>query len=233
MSSDGQPSTPVDLGSLSGEQWIICIAAGAVFVAIVIGNFVLRNARRWRALSDIRLNIVPPGFRTLQDLPHSVRNAIIAEAEREKEVRVVPPWQNDCGWGSPSGEYAGIHFKRAVAKSITMLEERAVRRDKRLSLSNFWRVLEDQDVCGPPNGKEWAGGDEGRERVLRARAFDIRSYMGLLALEVPGLDARQASEYASFFERSHTPGVEFTEREYSIFVGVLLGVIRCLEKSTL
>lgn len=114
-----------------------------------------------------------------------------------------------------------------------MLEERAVRRDKRFSLADFWRVLEEQDSCDPPDGKEWAGGDEGRERVLRTRAFDIRAYMGLLAREVPGLDARRASEYASFFERSHTPGVEFTEREYGIFVGVLLGVIRCMDKSAL
>lgn len=69
MSNEGQEPTAVDLGSLSGGQWIICTAAGAIFVAVVIVNFVLRNARRWRALSDIRLDVVPPGFRTLQDLP--------------------------------------------------------------------------------------------------------------------------------------------------------------------
>lgn len=69
MSDEGEASSSVDLGSVSGGQWIICIAAGAVFVAVVIVNFVLRNARRWRALADIRLNVVPPGFRTLQDLP--------------------------------------------------------------------------------------------------------------------------------------------------------------------
>lgn len=147
-------------------------------------------------------------------------------------MKVEPPWPNECGWGSPSGEYAGIHFKRSVATSITVLEERAVRRDKRFSLADFWRLLEDRDVCDPPDGKEWAGGNEGRERVLRTRAFDIRAYMGLLAREVPGLDAHRASEYASFFERSHTPGVEFTEREYGRFVGVLLGVIRCMDKPT-
>lgn len=259
-------STPVDLGSLSGGQWIICIAAAAIFVAVVILNFVLRNARRWRALSDIRLHVVPPGFRTLQDLPRvcaslpslarapfspyarvdlwraadsvsalsilqPVRDAILAESERERGVKVEPPWPSDCGWGSPqSGDYAGIHFKQSVATSIAVLEERAVRRDKRLSLADFWLVLEERDAADPAHAKEWTGGEEGRERVLRTRAFDIRAYMQLLAQEVPGLDARQASEYASFFERSHTPGVEFTEREYSTFVGLLLGVIRCMDR---
>jgi hypothetical protein len=69
MAGDGASPTPVDLSSLSGEQWVICIAAATIFVAVVIINFALQNARRWRALSDIRLDVVPPGFRTLQDLP--------------------------------------------------------------------------------------------------------------------------------------------------------------------
>jgi hypothetical protein len=166
------------------------------------------------------------------DAVQSFRELLVAESERERTIKVEPPWPEDCGWGSPqSGDYAGIHFKRSVATSVILIEERAVRRDKRLSLADFWRVLEERDGADPADGKEWSGGEEGRERVLRTRAVDVRSYVELLAEEVPGLDPRLSAQYAYFFERSHAPGVEFTEREYRAFVGVLLNMIRQIDGS--
>jgi hypothetical protein len=161
----------------------------------------------------------------------SLRDAVAAESERERKVRAVPPWSDDCGWGAQdSSDYAGIHFKRSVATSVSALEAGAVLRDKRLSLADFWQLIEEGDgSIDPADGVEWTGGERGRERVLRSRTSDVRSYVRLLAREVPGLDWPLAAQYATFVERAHMPGVEFTEREYRTFVGVLLDVIRRID----
>lgn len=139
-------------------------------------------------------------------------------------MRVVPPWPDNCGWGSPeSKEYAGIHFKRSIATSLGIVEQKAMRRDKRLSLSDFWKLLEEDQQT------EWKGGDVGSERILRQRAGDIRAYMTVIGKELPDLPKGVCDQYAEFVERAYTLGVDFTEREYHTFVGVLLDLVRRID----
>jgi hypothetical protein len=56
------------LSNLSAPQWGIVITAAAVLVLVLFINVARRNARRWRALSDIRLDIVADDFLALGDL---------------------------------------------------------------------------------------------------------------------------------------------------------------------
>jgi hypothetical protein len=135
---------------------------------------------------------------------------------RERAAKVTPPWPPDCGWGAPdSAEYAGIHFKRSIASSLAVVDEKASARDPRLGLDVFWHLLDESD--------------DPREKALRLRKGDIREYLKVLVAHLPGLDWSVCEQYAGFVERARTPGLEFTEREYRTFVGVLLDVVRRIE----
>lgn len=146
------------------------------------------------------------------------------ETDRERNLQIQPPWPENCGWGGPEhAEYGGIHFKRAIATSLRIVEQKAVQRDARLSLSEFWKLLDEDDQT------EWRGGEPGRERILRERAGDTRAYMSILAKELAELPWGLCHQYAEFVERSYTDGSKFTEREYRTFVGVLLDLVRRME----
>lgn len=45
------------------------MSAGAILAVVLIVNIVKKNARRWRALADIKSDIVSEDFLTLHDLP--------------------------------------------------------------------------------------------------------------------------------------------------------------------
>jgi hypothetical protein len=147
----------------------------------------------------------------------TARARIANESSIERSMKSLPPWPEDCGWGSPeSDEYAGIHFKRSVAASLAVISEKAAARDQRLDLSIFWHLL-------PPAPTPL-------EETLRLRNTDIGLYMRVLSQYVPGLDEALCAEYAGFVCRARAAGPEFTMREYRIFVGVFLDVVRRIER---
>jgi hypothetical protein len=60
---------------LTAQHWGILIAATVAVVLVLLLNVAHRNALRWRALSDIRLDVVADDFFALGDLS-KVRQAL-------------------------------------------------------------------------------------------------------------------------------------------------------------
>jgi hypothetical protein len=54
---------------LSGLQWAFVIVASGILLMVLVGNCIVRNARRWRELSDFKLHVISDDFLTLKDLP--------------------------------------------------------------------------------------------------------------------------------------------------------------------
>jgi hypothetical protein len=114
MAGGETSSSPPHQSALSGEQWAICISAAAVFLLVLVVNFALQNARRWRALSDIKLDVVPPGFRTLQDLPR-VRSFASSESSawlRQRAESFSPPFASSAP--CPGLSFLARHTSRCV-----------------------------------------------------------------------------------------------------------------------
>jgi hypothetical protein len=164
----------------------------------------------------------------------SARDLILRESERERALRVIPPWPENCGWGSPSSaEYAGVHFKRSIASSVAVVESKAMKRDHRLSLSSYYAFLERPPYRPMRTGWHACDGNDDGETdgAEGERRRDIGDYMRVVRRQVSGLDESQCASYVSFVERALVPGVEFTEAEYASFVEALLGIVRAIEQS--
>jgi hypothetical protein len=159
----------------------------------------------------------------------SARELILKEAERERSLRVVPPWPaNNCGWGSPDSEhYAGIHFKHSVAASVAVVEEKAMRRDPQLSFATYYGLLDSHRVRRAPTSWKTEGPNEAVVEPERRR--NVRDFMTVLSSRIPGIGQTVCERYVDYVERALVPGAEFSEEEYTVFVGLLLSIIRALD----
>jgi hypothetical protein len=54
---------------LSGLQWSFIIVVCAILFIVLVANVIIRNATRWRAVSNFKQDIVSDDFLTLRDLP--------------------------------------------------------------------------------------------------------------------------------------------------------------------
>jgi hypothetical protein len=159
-------------------------------------------------------------------LCQAARELILNEAERERALRVIPPWPNNSGWGAPdSPRYAGIHFKHSIAASVSVVEEKAVKIDPRLSFAKYYELLDTYKVPRAPT--EWK--TDPKECAEPGRRRDIGDFMGVLCSRVPGMPRDNCEQYVVFARRALIPGEEFSEEEYAVFVGLLLSIVRALD----
>ncbi|GJQ10466.1 hypothetical protein GpartN1_g2257.t1 [Galdieria partita] len=125
---------PVYRYDLSAEQWIIVLVfISAVAVVLLLAIFV-RNILRWRVIRGLKDGIFYSNRYYLNNLSKSARKLILTEAERERQLRVVPQVAADLGWGSPGTEWEGVHFKTSIAKSYKVIEQAAKGRIPSLDL---------------------------------------------------------------------------------------------------
>ncbi|EME30339.1 hypothetical protein Gasu2_70550 [Galdieria sulphuraria] len=119
---------------LSPEQWIIVfVFISSVAVVLLLAIFV-RNVLRWKVIRGLKDGIFYSNRYYLNNLSKSARKLILTEAERERQLRVVPQVAADFGWGSPGTELEGVHFKTSIAKSYKVIEEAAKARIPSLEL---------------------------------------------------------------------------------------------------
>lgn len=124
-----------------------------------------------------------------------------------------PMWRDDCGWGKPSSEYAGIHFKAFIAMSLNILESYAKKRHPSLT------------AC-PPLAS--ISHDNFSTSQL---ACNVDDFMLRLRIAMNGeLDDDLCSQYLAFYKNARTPGTECTEQEYRSFLGVFQEILRRIER---
>jgi hypothetical protein len=68
------------LTKLSGLQWSFVIVVSAIAFVVLVANVIIRNATRWRAVSNFKQDIVSDDFLTLRDLPRVSHVQILSSA---------------------------------------------------------------------------------------------------------------------------------------------------------
>lgn len=135
------------------------------------------------------------------------------EARKERATKVEPSWRDECGWGRPSSEYAGVHFKTFIGMSLHILEFHAHKRDPSL-------------FARPPRGSSQAD-DFGTSEL----ACDVIDYLRRLRNVMDGeLDEDLCTQYLAFYRNARTPGYQCTEQEYRSFIGVFQEILRRIER---
>jgi hypothetical protein len=159
-------------------------------------------------------------------LRQAARELILNEAERERALRVIPPWPKNSGWGAPdSPRYAGIHFKHSIAASVSVVEEKAMKIDPRLSFAKYYELLDTYKIPRAPT--EWK--TDPNECTEPGRRRDVSDFMSVLYSRVPGMPRVTCEQYVVFVQRTLIPGEEFSEEEYTVFVGLFLSIVRALD----
>lgn len=131
------------------------------------------------------------------------------EAAAERAAREAPAWRDDCGWGLPGTEHAGVHFKASVARSLWLVERYAVSRDAGLRIA-----AEEGDATGLPRA---------------SRAVRADDYVARLRRAFPDLGTDTCRQYLGFYTAARTPGRELSVREYENFVRVFTDIRRVIE----
>lgn len=135
------------------------------------------------------------------------------EAEKERKTKVEPSWRDDCGWGRPSSEFAGVHFKTFVRMSLHILESYACKRDDSLHA---------RSPCPPSDCNDF---------TTSQLACDVDEYMRRLRTALDGeLDEDLCTQYVTFYKNARTPGRQCTEQEYRSFLDVFQELLRRIQR---
>lgn len=142
----------------------------------------------------------------------SAYELIATEARHERRTKITPMWRDDCGWGRPNSEYAGVHFKTFIATSVHILEAHALRRNASLTACAVSATSSDNFAHSQ-------------------LACDVADYLRRLRDATDGeLDDDLCSQYLAFYRNARTPGRECTEQEYRSFLGVFQEILRRLQR---
>ncbi len=179
---------------------------------VLVANFVVRN-RRWLALTETKSGPVTSDFLCLRDLPRQARDLLVTESARERNLKEVPRWRADCGWGRPDSEHAGLHFKSSVARSLWLVEQYATSKDPGLTV-----VQTEASARGDAAGLPRSSG-----------ACDVDEYFTRLRRSFPDLGVDLCRQYIAWYRKARSPGRELNEREYDAFIRVLAEIRRRIE----
>ncbi|PXF46684.1 hypothetical protein BWQ96_03510 [Gracilariopsis chorda] len=196
---------------LGEEQWAAGVGALMLLVCVLVLNCVVKR-RRWKALQEVRSELVSADFLTLRDLPRHAFQLVADEAQSERQTRVVPAWKTECGWGAPGSDYDGVHFKTFIGSSLHIIEHYALRRHRSLSAS----------------GRAHGGDGDIRKSQL---ACDVKEYLERLHAHTDGeLDSDLCAQYLAFYTQARTPGRECSQQEFRSFLGVLQEILRRVQR---
>jgi len=110
---------------LSAGQWIIVFVFISAVAVVLFFAIFIRSILRWKVIRGLRDGIFYSNRYYMNELPKFARKLILTEAERERQLRVVPQVGADLGIGAPGTEWEGVHFKTSIAKSYKVIEEAA------------------------------------------------------------------------------------------------------------
>lgn len=140
------------------------------------------------------------------------------EAIRERNTSIEPKWRDDCGWGRPNSEHAGVHFKTFIGTSLRILEAHARRRDPSLQ------------ACRRAGQAGGADGTDMDDFSTSQLACDVEEYLGRVRAALGGeLDDDLCKQYVAFYRNARVPGRQCTELEYRSFLGVFQEILRRVE----
>jgi len=123
----------------NGGKWevgeVTMLAAFLVLVVIFLSRLIWDTIWAYKTYRDIQQCYMSQKEIYLLDLPPVARNLLYDEAERERNIKVEPPWKPTMGWGVPGSEFEGINFQSAVLESVFVIEQNAKAVDATLGTS--------------------------------------------------------------------------------------------------
>lgn len=142
---------------------------------------------------------------------------IAKQAERERNIDIKPEWRDDCGWGRPGSEYAGVHFRTFIGSSLRLLHHHASKRDPNLRLENL-KQKPAEDISQL----------DFRHSLL---ACNVEDYLTRLRIAMKG-DVSQdvCNQFLAFYKTARTPGRQCTEQEFRSFLNVFQEILRQIER---
>lgn len=154
--------------------------------------------------------------RALEDRKHAYE-LIAKQAERERNVEIKPAWRDDCGWGRPGSEYAGVHFRTFIGSSLRLLHSHATKRAPSLQLEK-----EKHEPAEDISQLDFS---------YSLLACDVEDYLARLRIAMNG-DVSQdvCNQFLAFYRNARTPGRQCTEQEFRSFLGVFQEMLRRIER---